>query len=94
MHTPTPSAVLGASNRELEECIGPLGLMEVRRKALQQMSHDFFAKVGSPPCLPLPLTALHCNEEKVCRCFGSGDNHGAEYACRALLANNGVESGG
>ena len=43
---PTPSAVLGASNRELEECIGPLGLMEVRRKALQQMSHDFFAKVG------------------------------------------------
>ena len=54
---PTPSAVLGASSRELEECIGPLGLMEVRRKALQQMSHDFFAKVGC---------ALACLSRSLC----------------------------
>ncbi len=42
---PTPSAVLEAHDEELEICIGPLGLQEVRRKALQRMSHEFFAKV-------------------------------------------------
>ena len=44
---PTPSAVLEASDKELEVVIGPLGLQEVRRKGLQRMSHDFFAKVQS-----------------------------------------------
>ena len=37
--------------------IGPLGLQEVRRKALQRMSHDFFAKVGAPTILPPYLQA-------------------------------------
>ena len=57
---PTPSAVLEASDKELEVCIGPLGLQEVRRKALQRMSHEFFAKVlltSSP--LPLIPSNVH-----------------------------------
>ena len=49
---PTPSAVLEASDKELEVVIGPLGLQEVRRKALQRMSYDFFAKVGGAGFLP------------------------------------------
>ncbi|CAL5229426.1 g12748 [Coccomyxa viridis] len=46
---PDPSAVLEASNKELEVVIGPLGLQEVRRKALQRMSHDFFATAWKEP---------------------------------------------
>ena len=87
---PTPSAVLGASNRELEECIGPLGLMEVRRKALQQMSHDFFAKVGrARACLScFPHTQCPCIKRSRRSCFGSArHNHEAEYACGAVLTS-------
>ena len=85
---PTPSAVLGASNRELEECIGPLGLMEVRRKALQRMSHDFFAEVG------YTLTCLFCisHHHSPCikrsrrTCYGSArHSHKAECACGPAL---------
>ena len=60
---PTPSAVLGASDKELEVCIGPLGLQEVRRKALQRMSHDFFAMVGFALAGPPLNPSAHASRE-------------------------------
>ena len=87
---PTPSAVLGASNKELEECIGPLGLQEVRRKALQQMSHDFFAKVSHVLGCPACLHHTHCACIKRSRCvivLAVPEAVTMHCACRLLLTS-------
>ncbi|KAK9810233.1 hypothetical protein WJX72_007033 [[Myrmecia] bisecta] len=46
---PTPSAVLCTPNQELETTLNPVGLQEVRCKAVQSMSHAFLAENWQDP---------------------------------------------
>jgi hypothetical protein len=79
----TPSAVLDAPDKELEAFIDPLGLQEIRRKAVKMMSHDFFAKVCPAGKCSLPPW-------KTCIRYDAPIKHWKEKWDRAMRASESI----
>jgi endonuclease III len=60
---PTPSAVLTADPKLIKTAINPVGLQDVRCKALSSMSRDFLAEVWSAPTSSVCAVDIHAAVE-------------------------------